>query len=160
MFADLWWVWARLSEQTNTNKQTPRTRSTTPLFRLYLRAWVFLYWGASIVVITQLDNKQCLPWQKPLSLTGGHKASAVHLFKITAHSAFWYPRDTAKVTGMCVCMRFRKELLTVIFGAKCFWAEDTGLSCRRQIPLDLERRLELGKRGSEPSLHGFWQTRT
>lgn len=67
-----------------------------------------------------------------------------------------YPRDTAKVTCVCVRMWF-----SVIFYAKCFWAEDTALSCRRQITPDLEKRLELGKRGTEPSLHpGFAQTHT
>lgn len=33
--------------------------------------------------------------------------------------------------------------------AKCFWAQHTALSCRPQITLDLEKRLELGK--EEPS---------
>lgn len=40
-------------------------------------------------------------------------------------------------------------MLSVVFYARCFWAQDTALNCRRQITLDQEDSLELGK--EEPS---------
>lgn len=89
------------------------TGCTTTLFST--GACVFRHWDACSSMITQLGNKQCLPWQKPLSLAGGHKASAVHLFKITPHSSFIIIPDTWQKWQACVCVCvFQKEWQSVI----------------------------------------------
>lgn len=82
------------------HKRTLSTCCTTTLFST--GAPVCLHWDACSVVITQLGNKQCLPWQKPHSLSGGHKASAVHLFKITPHSSFAVIPETRQKWHACV----------------------------------------------------------
>lgn len=111
-------------------------------------------------MIAQSGYKQCLPRQKPHSLAGGHKASAVHLFKITPHSSVVvYPRDVAKVTCMCVCGSEKDQR-----NVKCCILCHVLLSRRHSTRLQASGLREAPgdrKRGAKPSLHPvFTQTRT
>ncbi len=104
-----------------------------------------VWWSLSWVISSVCpDNSLILLLEviKPLPSTSS---------KLLHIPSLWLSRRRGKSDMLvCGCMwKATAEVLSVVFNAKCFWALDTALNCRRQITLDLEDRLELGK--EEPS---------
>lgn len=149
IYADLWWVWAT---QPNTNTHcllAAQQLYLAPELLYFYTGMTAVWWSLSWVISNVCPDKSLilsLEVIKPLLSTS---SKLLHI-----PPSLLSQRHGKSDMHVCVRMWF-----SVIFYCKCFWAEDTAPSCRRQITPDLEKRLELGKRGTEPSLHpGFAHT--